>query len=136
MQQYENLQVNDTADSNAVQFWITNRYKFPKLFLCAREILGVPASSATSERAFSISGQISCKKRASLATKNIEELAIIRLNKLTIEKYKESHRFKSQQAMTETIEEVLEERIEDSGSESDEEEDKMEESEFEEEDFE
>ena len=60
---------------------------------------------------------------------------MIRLNKLTIAKYKKTHRIEPQKAMTETIEEVLMDRIEDSDTEPDEEEDEMEDSEFEEEDF-
>ena len=84
--------IDNTADSNVVNFWVNNKFKFPKLFLCAREILGVPCSSATSKRAFSISGQISSKKRSSRSSKIIEELSIIRLNKETIWRYKLSHK--------------------------------------------
>ena len=70
-----------------------------------------------------------------MSAKKIEELSIIRLNKLTITKYKETHRFEAQQANTETIVEVLMDRIEDSDTEPDEEQNEMEDSEFEEEDF-
>ena len=71
---------------------------------------------ATSERAFSISGQISCKKRSSLSSKKIEELSIIRLNKETIARYKEVHKVEPQPAMDARIEEVLTDRTEDSDS--------------------
>ena len=70
---------------------------------------------ATSERAFSISGQISCKKRSSLSSKKIEELSIIRLNKETIARYKEFHKVEPKSAMDARIKEVLTDR-EDSDS--------------------
>ena len=132
MKQYEELEVSET-DSDVVKIWISNKSKFPKLFLCAQEILGVPCSSATSERAFSVSGQIFSKARSNLSAKKIEDLSIIRLNKLTIEKYKENHKFEPKEADTETIQELLIERFEDLDVESDEdeEEEQVQDSDFE-----
>ena len=74
---------------------------------------------ATSERAFSISGQISCKKRSCLSGKKFEELSIIRLNKETIRRYKIIHKVEPQPAMDLRIEEVLTDR-EDSDSDTEE----------------
>ena len=35
MKQYESLVTDEARDSNAVNFWVDNKFKFPKLFLCA-----------------------------------------------------------------------------------------------------
>ena len=78
MKLFEEL-TDSELDKDDVEFWIMHKSKFPKLFLCAQEVLGVPCSSASSERAFSVSGQISCCKRSSLSVMKVENLLIIKL---------------------------------------------------------
>ena len=47
-----------TSKDNKLQFWRKKKEEIPVLYNIAKEILGIPASSASSERIFSSTGQV------------------------------------------------------------------------------
>ena len=67
-------------DSNVLEWWKTNRKKFPFMSRFARKILCVPAASSTSERVFSTAGNIISERRTNLNIGNIEMLVYMKEN--------------------------------------------------------
>ena len=63
-------------DSDTLEYWKTNRKKFPLLCRLSRKFLCIPASSATSERVFSTAGNVP-ERKTSLSIDNIEMLKTI-----------------------------------------------------------
>ena len=59
----------------------------PLLAKVAREILCIPASSSSSERAFSVGGLICTKNTNNLSPKKVEELALNKLNNAALKNY-------------------------------------------------
>jgi hypothetical protein len=55
----------------------TGKHKFPKLFKCAWHYLAIPASEVSSERVFSLTGNIMSDNRSNLST---EIVAMLLLN--------------------------------------------------------
>lgn len=80
----EYLQVNvksenvDMEQFSLLGFWRDNEIKFPILSRMARKFLGIPASSGSVERLFSIAGAIARSRRASLTPNTIEKLLCCR----------------------------------------------------------
>ena len=67
-----------------LRWWSLCSDKFPLISRVAKIILGVPASSAPSERVFSISSLIAAPNRSSMTPTNFENAAFISLNKSNI----------------------------------------------------
>jgi hypothetical protein len=63
-----------------LQWWKTNESKFPTLRHLARKFLGIPASSASSERMWSISGLLVTTHRNRMKSDNITHLMFIKQN--------------------------------------------------------
>ena len=59
---------------------VTLHFDFPRLAVVGKYILGIPASSATSERFFSVAGRMVTSLRCSLSEGTAEDLIKIRLN--------------------------------------------------------
>ena len=53
------IDASEASNDNPLVFWKKNYGSFYLLSQCAREVFSVPASSATSERAFSVGGSVS-----------------------------------------------------------------------------
>ena len=66
-------------NSDIMAWWSMNEHRFPQLAKHAKIYLGIPATSASSERLFSKAGIITAKHRNCLKAKNVE--AIVFLNK-------------------------------------------------------
>ena len=64
----------------ALEWWAKNSKLFPNLARMARQFLGVPASSATVERLFSVFGMAFADKRKSAHAETLAELAFTKLN--------------------------------------------------------
>jgi len=63
-----------------LSFWKFNENKYPLLAALAKKFLGVPASSASAERMFSIAGHIFSVKRRRMGIKLFERLVFLKLN--------------------------------------------------------
>ena len=75
------LQTKDPAKTcSRLEWWDSHKTEFPLLANCARHILAIPASSATSERFFSAGGLMVSSKRTNLAEDTVEDLLMIKLN--------------------------------------------------------
>ena len=74
-----------------MKWWKCNKDKFPLMSKAVRVIYCIPASSSSSERAFSVGGLICSQRRGKLSPKKIEELAIIKLNHAAVKAYKDKH---------------------------------------------
>ncbi|XP_065319235.1 uncharacterized protein LOC135927207 [Gordionus sp. m RMFG-2023] len=53
-------------DDNILKWWKTNHYEFPNLSILALKFLAIPASSASSERAFAAAGRAFEERRTRL----------------------------------------------------------------------
>ena len=61
-------------NSDVMAWWRVNECRFPKLAKLAKVYLGIPATSASSERIFSKAGFITAKQRNCLKAKNVEAI--------------------------------------------------------------
>ena len=67
-------------DSNPLEWWRKNCERFPALSLYANKLLCVPATSVSSERIFSVAGNIVTKKRSNLLPENVDMLVFLHKN--------------------------------------------------------
>ena len=65
---------------DTLEFWKVNQFKYPLLAALAKKFLGVPASSGSAERMFSIAGHIFSVKRRRMGIKLFERLVFLKLN--------------------------------------------------------
>ena len=65
-------------DEDPLKFWSLNATMFPTLSKLARIYLGIPASSGSVERMFSISGALQRSRRARLSWVTIEKILCYR----------------------------------------------------------
>ena len=63
---------------NTLAWWKVNKRHYPYLAAFARLVLAVPATSAPSERMFSVAGLIVNKARASMQDANVGMLVFLR----------------------------------------------------------
>ena len=63
---------------NPLEWWISNRARFPNLAFLARQFLSIQATSAPSERVFSMGGRMVSKLRTCLLPENVEHLIFAR----------------------------------------------------------
>ena len=61
-------------------WWMVNAQFFPNIWRLAKSYLALPASQASSERAFSVAGTIVTAKQAQLDPQNVENLHFLREN--------------------------------------------------------
>ena len=91
MPQYEDythfaLNFTPTKDLDVLQFWRKYEYRFPLLAMMAKLRLSIPASSAPSERAFSITKQVITHRRNLLSPTTASICMVIRANRDLIRK--------------------------------------------------
>ena len=91
---------------SALDWWMKNDKKYPKVARLARKFLCVPASSTPSERAFSKSGQVADQRRSSLTPDNVNMFVVLNKNW----RWMETHS-RSQLCSTEEVEKSLTEEV-------------------------
>jgi hypothetical protein len=64
----------------ALKLWKVNQNSWPQLTELAKKVLGVPATSASVEGIFNLSGHIFSAKRRRLGMKLFERLVFLKLN--------------------------------------------------------
>ena len=101
---------------SALDWWMKNDKKYPKVARLARKFLCVPASSSPSERAFSESGQVADQRRSSLTPDNVNMFSVV-LNKNW--RWMETHS-QSQLCSTEEVEKSLTKEVTNEEEEEDE----------------
>ena len=72
------LQINRNEDP--LKWWYNNESRYPCLSLIAKKYLCIPATSASSERVFSTSGNIVTHKRSTLTSENVQSLVFLNYN--------------------------------------------------------
>lgn len=82
LQQYRCISL---ASDDLPQWWKQQKSSFPKLSLLAQAILAVPATSAPSERVFSIAGLVVQAKRSSLVPENVNKIIFVHNNEHLLE---------------------------------------------------
>ena len=68
-----------------LQWWQTNKNKYPNVAAVARRWLSIPATSTPSERVFSICGIVNMAKRSNLSGTSIENQVFVHNNKSLID---------------------------------------------------
>ena len=91
---------------SALDWWMKNDKKYPKVARLARKFLCVPASSTPSERAFSKSGQVADQRRSSLTPDNVNMFVVLNKNWRWMETHSQS-----QLCSTEEVEKSLTEQV-------------------------
>jgi len=61
-------------------WWRVNSPSLPRLSTLAKEILSIPASSAASERSFSVAGSTVSQRRTALDSDNLEDILFVHSN--------------------------------------------------------
>lgn len=74
------------SNTDPLKYWSERANTFRLLTPAAIACLACPPSSVTSERMFSVAGDIVTKKRCSLKPDNLERLAIIKVNRRLLKK--------------------------------------------------
>lgn len=69
---------DDVIYSDILGWWRQNDRKFPRIATLARYYFAIPASSAFSERCFSVSGNTKVLKRTSLKEDTLEMLTVLK----------------------------------------------------------
>jgi len=89
---YEQMDLStETLPDNPLIFWKDHSTTFKLLSQCAKEVFSVPASSASSERVFSVGGNVCTTKRSSLSPNKISELMLLNIAMKDVERYKAEH---------------------------------------------
>lgn len=77
VERYSNEKVRLTDDFDVMLWWKNNSTKYPKLSKLAINLLSIPASSASSERVFSLAGNIITDKRNRLEPKTVDSIIFL-----------------------------------------------------------
>ena len=75
---YEAMSVSDTYDDNPLSFWCEQKDSLNIMAQIAKSVFVIPASSAESERHFSIAGQIVTEQRRSLDPDCVEAMVVLK----------------------------------------------------------
>lgn len=77
LEEYKTARVTDFVD--ILQWWQSNRTKFPRLYIVARFIFSIPASSAAAERLFSKAGRL-VNHRPNIRSELVDEILFLNSN--------------------------------------------------------
>lgn len=71
---------NIPRSEDPLQYWTRNKTQYPHLYLLARNLLCIPASSVPCERVFSKAGEVVSKKRNRLNPNTVEQIIFLNKN--------------------------------------------------------
>lgn len=77
VERYANEIVRLTENFDPIMWWKNNDGKYPRLSKMAINLLSIPASSAASERVFSLAGNIITEKRNRLVPKTVDSILFL-----------------------------------------------------------
>jgi hypothetical protein len=81
VENYLNCQLSFENESETIlEWWRRNELYFPRLARVAKKLLAIPASSVSSERVFSLAGNIVNKKRSRLSATNVDTFIFMNKN--------------------------------------------------------
>jgi hypothetical protein len=75
---YANAKITINTEECALIWWKNWAITYPKLSVLAKSLLGIPASSCTSERIFSATGRILEERRQNLNDDTVDDILFIR----------------------------------------------------------
>jgi hypothetical protein len=75
---YINIKISFSKDDSLLEWWSKHSLIFPQLSLLAKSLIGVPASSTTSEHVFSLSGRVLERRRQPLSPDIVDDILVIR----------------------------------------------------------
>jgi len=67
----------EVQDDNILEFWKNQKHIFPLLSILAKQILAIPASSASSERSFSVAGRVIEERRSCLGGNTVDGILFL-----------------------------------------------------------
>lgn len=76
LEDYRNKYFN-VQDDAILEFWKDQQYVFPHLCILAKQILAIPASSASSERSFSVAGRVIEERRSCLSGSTVDGILFL-----------------------------------------------------------
>ena len=76
--EYVKVKLSFSKEQSVLEWWSKCSLNYPQLSLLARCLLGIPASSATSERVFSASGRILEERRQNLSGDIVNDILFLR----------------------------------------------------------
>jgi hypothetical protein len=71
-----------TIQSDPIEWWSTQKHRYPKLVSCAKKFLAPPPGSVASERLFSQAGLLYEPDRNRLSGKHAEQFLLLKFNSL------------------------------------------------------
>ena len=74
------IYLSESVIANIWHWWKSNSSRFPTLSCVAQNVLGISATKVTSERLFSLSGNIVTATRSNLLSTHVEELYFLNTN--------------------------------------------------------
>jgi len=74
---YRHQSLSENVDENLLNWWKNHSSTFPSLARLAKQILSIPASSASSERNFSTAGSVITERRTRLSPNNVDAILFI-----------------------------------------------------------
>lgn len=77
VERYSTENVRLTEDFDVMLWWKNNCTKYPRLSKLAMNLLSIPASSAASERVFSLAGNVITEKRNRLEPKTVDSILFL-----------------------------------------------------------
>ncbi|XP_063765467.1 zinc finger BED domain-containing protein 4-like [Eleginops maclovinus] len=72
---------NIPRNEDPLEYWVKHKHVYPHLFVLARNLLCIPASSVPCERVFSKAGEIVSKKRNRLNPSTVEKIVFLNKNR-------------------------------------------------------
>lgn len=93
LEKFESMEISSCND--LLLFYKEHSKVFPILTKIARRVFPVPASSASSERVFSVGSMICSAKRSKLLPQKVSDLMLLKLNSKVVAKFKERHKLEA-----------------------------------------